>query len=82
MLLDLNMPQMDGFSVLRAIRENPTTSTLPVVILSTSRERADVQQSYAQGANAYVVKPLEYDHFRRTISSVMEFWTGQNQVNR
>ena len=81
-LLDLNMPQMDGLSVLKAIRSNPAISTLPVVILSTSRERSDVKQSYSLGANAYVVKPLDYDHFRSTISSVLDFWTGQNQVNR
>ncbi|MDO4263051.1 MAG: response regulator [Deinococcus sp.] len=81
-LLDLNMPQIDGLSVLKAIRQNPATTTLPVVILSTSRERADVQRAYALGANAYVVKPLDYDHFHRTISSVLDFWTGQNQVNR
>ena len=81
-LLDLNMPQMDGLSVLQAIRGNPATATLPVVILSTSRERSDVQRSYTLGANAYVVKPLDYDHFHRTIASVLDFWTGQNQVNR
>ncbi|GHG02071.1 response regulator [Deinococcus piscis] len=81
-LLDLNMPQIDGLSVLKAIRQNPAMSTLPVVILSTSRERADVQRAYSLGANAYVVKPLDYDHFHRTISSVLDFWTGQNQVNR
>ncbi|WP_261664861.1 response regulator [Deinococcus sp. Marseille-Q6407] len=80
-LLDLNMPQVDGLSVLRSIRQNPATATLPVVMLSTSRERSDVQRSYALGANAYVVKPLDYDRFRHTISSVMNFWAGQNQVN-
>lgn len=81
-LLDLNMPQVDGLSVLRSIRQHPAIATLPVVMLSTSRERADVQRAYALGANAYVVKPLDYDHFHRTISSVLDFWTEQNQVNR
>lgn len=79
-LLDLNMPQVDGFSVLQTIRATPATATLPVVMLSTSREKSDVERAYALGANAYVVKPLDYDHFRRTIASVVDFWTGQNQV--
>lgn len=79
-LLDLNMPQIDGLSVLKTIRENPATAALPVVMLSTSRERSDVKQAYALGANAYIVKPLDYDHFRRTMASVVDFWTEQNQV--
>ncbi len=80
-LLDLNMPQVDGLSVLQAIRQHPGTATLPVVMLSTSDEHSDVQRAYALGANAYVVKPLEYDLFRRTIASVLDFWTGQNQLS-
>ena len=80
-LLDLNMPQMNGLSVLEAIRRHPATATLPVVILSTSRERTDVQQAYALGANAYVVKPLDYSHFRRTMLSVLDFWAGQNHTD-
>ena len=79
-LLDLNMPQMNGGAVLAAIRADERTARLPVVILSTSREPRDIQSCYAQGANAYVVKSLDYSDFRCTLQSVLDFWVGRNRV--
>ncbi|WP_366520366.1 response regulator [Deinococcus sp.] len=78
-LLDLNMPQMDGLAVLDAIRAQPNLSDLPVVILSTSREERDIRASYQRGASAYVVKPVEFEQFLSTLSATSEFWTRLNR---
>ncbi|GAA4017252.1 response regulator [Deinococcus rubellus] len=81
-LLDLNMPHMDGLAVLEAIREQPHLAGLPVVILSTSREERDIRACYARGASAYVVKPVEFEQFLSTLSATSEFWTRLNEHPR
>jgi CheY-like chemotaxis protein len=78
-LLDLNMPHMDGLAVLDAIRAQPELSDLPVVILSTSREERDIRACYQRGASAYVVKPVEFEQFLTTLSATSEFWTQLNK---
>ena len=77
-LLDLNMPQMDGLAVLDAIRAQPAWAGVPVVMLSTSREERDIRACYARGASAYVVKPVEFEQFLSTLSATSEFWTRVN----
>ncbi|MFC6591635.1 response regulator [Deinococcus lacus] len=79
-LLDLNMPQMDGLAVLEAIRKNSATSTVPVVILSTSDDERDVGNCYERGANAYVVKPMDFGQFQDAVKVITDFWTNLNQV--
>ena len=81
-LLDLNMPQMDGLAVLDAIRQQPKLAGLPVVMLSTSREERDIRACYARGASAYVVKPVEFEQFLSTLSATSEFWTRLNEHPR
>ena len=81
-LLDLNMPQMDGLAVLEAIRAQPKLAGLPVVMLSTSREERDIRACYARGASAYVVKPVEFEQFLNTLSATSEFWTRLNEHPR
>ena len=81
-LLDLNMPQMDGLAVLEAIREQPKLAGLPVVMLSTSREERDIRACYARGASAYVVKPVEFEQFLSTLSATSDFWTRLNEHPR
>ena len=73
-LLDLNLPIMNGDSVLRAIRAHPDTRLLPVVILSSSGARKDVQQAYESHANGYIRKPQDLDGILKAIASLKNFW--------
>ncbi|ULH16807.1 response regulator [Deinococcus sp. KNUC1210] len=79
-LLDLKMPQLDGLEVLDAIRSTATLHDIPVVILTTSRDEADIRACYKRGANGYVVKPLEFASFATTLRATMTFWLGLNQT--
>jgi two-component system, chemotaxis family, response regulator Rcp1 len=73
-LLDLNLPIMDGHAVLRAIRANDDTRLLPVIVLSSSNARKDVQQAYALHANGYIRKPRDLDGIYKAIDSLKNFW--------
>jgi len=73
-LLDLNLPIMDGHAVLRAIRANEDTRLLPVIVLSSSNARKDVQQAYASHANGYIRKPRDLDGIYKAIDSLKTFW--------
>jgi len=77
-LLDLKLPKVDGFEVLKQIKANPSTSALPVVILSSSKQVPDVDTSYELGANGYVQKPVNFDEFSDALRRVAEFWLGVN----
>ncbi len=77
-LLDLKMPRMDGLEVLKAIREDKNLTQLPVVILTSSREEADIAASYQLGTNAYVVKPVDFAQFAEAIGSLGIFWAVIN----
>ena len=78
-LLDLKLPKVNGLEVLRALRENPTTKTLPVVVVTSSREDPDIKAAYALGANSYVVKPVDFDAFSEAVSSLGLYWLLVNQ---
>lgn len=80
--LDIKLPFVDGVEVLRAIRTNPRTAMLPVVMLTSSAQDADVSHSYGNGANAYVVKPLEFTNFVETIGALGMFWVVVNTPPR
>lgn len=73
-LLDLNMPRMDGRQVLATIKADEDLRRIPVVVLSTSQDRQDIQKAYALQANCYVTKPTNYDQFVSVVKSVEEFW--------
>jgi two-component system, chemotaxis family, response regulator Rcp1 len=73
-LLDLNLPRMDGREVLAAIKEDPTLTDIPVVILTTSKAEEDVASSYRQHANCYISKPVDIDQFRSVVASIENFW--------
>jgi two-component system, response regulator len=77
-LLDLKMPRIDGHEVLRRLKADPRTQTIPVVILSSSAERSDVLRAYQGGANSYVVKPVGYEKFREAIADLGAYWLGLN----
>ena len=78
-LLDLKLPKLDGLEVLRKIREDERTKSLPVVILTSSREKRDITEAYKLGVNSYVVKPVGFDNFVRTISSIAVYWSQINE---
>jgi CheY-like chemotaxis protein len=79
-LLDLKMPKMDGLEVLREIKSNPRLKSIPVVMLTSSRQEQDVAQSYEFGANAYVVKPVSFAEFRAALRDVGSFWAVLNEL--
>ena len=78
-LLDLNLPKIGGLDVLREIRADERTAAVPVVILSSSRQDADVARGYAGGANSYVVKPVEFEAYSRTVRELTHYWTKVNE---
>ena len=77
-LLDLNLPKVDGREVLQAIRGNELTRSLPVVVLTTSVEPFDVEASYALGVNSYNQKPLDFEHFVWAVQQVGLYWLVLN----
>jgi CheY-like chemotaxis protein len=80
LLLDLKMPKVDGLEVLRAVKADPRLRTIPVVILTSSREEQDVVRSYELGVNAYVVKPVEFDQFMNAVRDLGLFWMLVNEA--
>lgn len=79
LLLDIKMPRMDGLEVLQHMRDNEALRTIPVVILSSSREESDLARSWDLGVNAYVVKPVDVDQFFAAIKALGRFWAVFNQ---
>lgn len=77
--LDLKLPKIDGIEVLRKIRADEQLKMIPVVVLSSSREEHDLTECYKLGANAYVVKPVNYDAFIDTVKSLGSFWAITNE---
>ncbi len=78
-LLDVNMPLINGFEVLREIKGHPRLSQIPVVMLTSSAERRDLISSYELGANSYVVKPVDIDQFFTTLKRLGTYWLTVNQ---
>lgn len=78
-LLDLKLPGLDGFEVLRRIRGDARTRLLPVVILTTSRETQDLQLAYTLGANSYIRKPVDFERFLRAVGQMAVYWLSLNE---
>jgi two-component system response regulator len=78
-LLDLKLPKVSGLDVLAEVRRDPRLKTLPVVILTSSREEPDVARAYDLGANSYIVKPVDFEQFLRAVSEVGLYWLLINQ---
>ena len=77
-LLDLKLPKMDGLEVLRQIRASERTRYLPVVIMTSSREERDLSACYANGANSFVQKPVDYDAFTEAVHQLGTYWFEVN----
>lgn len=78
-LLDLKLPKIDGLEVLTQLKSDPVLKVIPVVVLTSSREEPDLARCYELGANAYVVKPIDFQDFVATIKQIGLFWAVVNQ---
>jgi CheY-like chemotaxis protein len=78
-LLDLKMPKVDGLEVLKQVKNDPELKRIPVVMMTSSREEQDLVKSYALGANAYVVKPVDFQQFVDSIKQIGFFWAVINE---
>jgi CheY-like chemotaxis protein len=81
-LLDLKLPKVDGIEVLRQLKADPRTQTIPVVVLTSSKEQSDVAESYRLGVNSYVVKPVDYESFATAVQQVGHYWMHLNHPPR
>jgi two-component system response regulator len=73
-LLDLKLPRLDGHEVLKRIKNDPRTSAIPVVVLTSSSEERDVMQTYEVGANSYIVKPVDFEQFTESVRDIGKYW--------
>jgi two-component system, response regulator len=79
-LLDLKLPKVDGLDVLRAIRGDASLQSIPVVVLTSSREERDLVESYQLGVNSYIVKPIDFSAFLETASTLGLYWLLLNEA--
>ena len=77
-LLDLNMPKLNGFDVLSSFQQDEELKKLPVIVFTTSSNPSDIRKCYDTGANAYVVKPFDFTDLERSISAISNFWGEVN----
>jgi len=79
-ILDLKLPKVDGMEVLKAMKGDPRTRIIPVVVLTASREESDIIESYHLGVNSYIVKPVDFDKFVESVRTLGFYWLLFNQA--
>ena len=78
-LLDMKLPKLSGLDVLRSVRSNPITAMVPVIMLTSSSERSDMQACYQSGANSFVRKPVDFADFTEKLDRLQAYWLGVNE---
>lgn len=78
-MLDLKLPKIDGLDVLRQLKADPRTQSVPVVVLTSSKEQSDVVESYRLGVNSYIVKPVNFERFSAAVKDLGLYWLLLNQ---
>lgn len=78
-MLDIKLPKVDGLEVLRRVKADPLLKSIPVIMFTGSAEDSDLETSYALGANAYVVKPIDFAKHAQALRSISSFWTKTNE---
>jgi two-component system, response regulator len=78
-LLDINLPKVSGLDVLKALKTNEKTKIIPVVVMSSSSQDSEIIESYNLGANSYITKPIDFDNFMNTISTLGYYWLVLNK---
>ena len=79
-LLDLNIPRIDGLTVLKALKTHPEFRDIPIVVLTTSKEDRDISKAYELGANSYIVKPVDFDNFMDVAQQIELYWCVYNKL--
>ena len=80
LLLDLNLPKINGFEVLQRIRNNKKTKLIPVIIFTSSKEEQDIIKSYTLGANSYIRKPIDSEKFASVLQQIVTYWGDVNEI--
>jgi CheY-like chemotaxis protein len=78
-LLDLKLPKVDGLEILRALKSDPRTKAVPVVVMTSSRQQQDMVESYHLGVNSYIQKPINFGEFQEVIRQLGYYWLAVNQ---
>jgi len=81
-LLDLKLPKIDGLGVLKRLKGDPRTKSIPVVVLTSSREQSDIVLSYNLGVNSYIVKPVDFEQFTESVRTLGLYWLLLNEAHR
>lgn len=79
-LLDLKLPKVDGLEVLKRLKSDPKTRSIPVVVMTSSREECDIVKSYELGVNSYIVKPVDFEQFTMAVRQLGLYWLLMNQL--
>ncbi|MCF8379695.1 MAG: response regulator [Bacteroidales bacterium] len=79
-LLDINLPKVDGLEVLKVFKSNPKYNTIPIVMLTSSSDNKDIQKAYKLGANSYIIKPVDFNKFVEVASNIELYWTALNKA--
>ncbi|CAN5810753.1 response regulator [soil metagenome] len=79
-ILDLNLPKINGLEVLRTLKSDPDTQNIPIVVMTSSKRDSDLLESYNLGVNSFLLKPFDFNEFTKTVSTIAYYWTMLNEM--